>query len=186
MAKVIRDHNLGFARLREIDPPTVPRVSGRYLDRWVGVWEDAHRPSSAFEAMARDLGEFWVLDRFFRGGIRGYVISKAGVWLSESPVSLMESAVFLASAARHPDHVRSLGLRRETLERRLREGVQGAPADAMERLGERAAVYRADLADALFDVAHGMLAGDIPGSGALREEAPVPPEGWREQLGWTA
>ena len=41
------------------------------------------------------------------------------------------------------------------------------------------------LADALFDVAHGMLAGDIPGAGALRDMTPTPPGNWERQLGWT-
>ena len=116
--------------------------------------------------MARDLGEFWLLDQWFTVGIRGYVQSTAGVWLSESPVGFLESAMFHASYARHPDHVRNLELKRADLYRRLCGAVRGAPPEAMTRLGARAAVYRADLADALFDVAHGMLAGDIPGAGA--------------------
>ncbi len=186
MAKTMSDGHLGFVHLKEIDPPTIPRPSGRYLDRWVGVWEDAHRGLSPFEEMARDLGEFWVLDRFFGDGIKGYVTSTAGIWLSESPVSFLESAVFLASHARHPRHIENLNMKREVLFRRLRDKVQGAPADAMQRLGARAAVYRADLADALFDVAHGMLASDIPGAGTLRNEQPVPPAGWIEQLGWSS
>lgn len=46
-------------------------------------------------------------------------------------------------------------------------------------------VYRADLADVLFDVAHGMLAGDIPGAGSLRDMTPTPPGGWERHLDWT-
>ena len=33
MARMMRDGHLGFARLKEIDPPKTPRISGRYLDR---------------------------------------------------------------------------------------------------------------------------------------------------------
>lgn len=111
--------------------------------------------------------------------------STAGVWLSESPVGFLESAIFHASYARHPDHVRNLELKRADLYQRLCGAVRGAPPEAMTRLGARAAVYRADLADALFDVAHGMLAGDIPGAGALRDMTPTPPGNWERQLGWT-
>ena len=135
MARMMRDGHLGFAHLREIDPPRTPRISGRYLDRWVGVWENACNVPDAFQRMARDLGEFWLLDQWFTVGIRGYVQSTAGVWLSESPA--------------------------------------------------RATVYRADLADVLFDVAHGMLAGDIPGAGSLRDMTPTPPGGWERHLDWT-
>ena len=183
MAQTMSDGHLGFVRLKEIDPPAAPRVSGRYLDRWVGVWEGAYDLPTEFERLARDLGEFWVLDRFFFGGIRGYVTSTAGMWLSESPVSFLESAVFLASNARHPDHVRNLEAKRRLLFRELRDALRGAPADAVERLGARAATYRASLADALFDVAHGMLAADVPGAGTLRQSAPVPPAGWQRQFG---
>lgn len=183
MAEIMGDGHLGFVRLKEIDPPAAPRVSGRYLDRWVGVWENAHDVPDKFERLARDLGEFWLLDRFFFGGIRGYVTSTAGVWLSESPVSFLESAVFLASNARHPSHVQNLKAKRLMLYQELRAALQNAPAEALERLGARAAVYRADLADALFDVAHGMLASDIPGAGTLRGDAPTPPAGWQRQFG---
>lgn len=58
MARMMRDGHLGFAHLREIDPPKTPRISGRYLDRWVGVWENACNVPDAFQRMARDLGEF--------------------------------------------------------------------------------------------------------------------------------
>ena len=163
MARMMRDGHLGFAHLREIDPPKTPRISGRYLDRWVGVWENACNTV----------------------GIRGYVQSTAGVWLSESPVGFLESAVFHASYARHPDHVRNLELKRADLYRRLCGAVRGAPPEALARLGARAAVYRADLADVLFDVAHGMLAGDIPGAGSLRDMTPTPPGGWERHLDWT-
>ena len=185
MARMMRDGHLGFAHLREIDPPKTPRISGRYLDRWVGVWENECNVPDAFQRMARDLGEFWLLDQWFTVGIRGYVQSTAGVWLSESPVGFLESAIFHASYARHPDHVRNLELKRADLYQRLCGAVRGAPPEAMTRLGARAAVYRADLADALFDVAHGMLAGDIPGAGALRDMTPAPPGNWERQLGWT-
>lgn len=183
MAEIMRDGHLGFVRLKEINPPATPRVSGRYLDRWVGVWENAHDVPDKFERLARDLGEFWLLDRFFFGGIRGYVTSTAGMWLSESPVSFLESAVFLASNARHPSHVQSLKAKRLMLFQEVRDALRDAPANALERLGARAAVYRASLADALFDVAHGMLAADVPGAGTLRETTPVPPAGWQRQFG---
>ena len=65
MARMMRDGHLGFAHLREIDPPRTPRISGRYLDRWVGVWENACNVPDAFQRMARDLGEFWLLDQWF-------------------------------------------------------------------------------------------------------------------------
>ncbi|WP_346676103.1 hypothetical protein [Enorma phocaeensis] len=185
MATTMGDGHLGFVRCKEVYPPRTPRVSGRYLDRWVGVWENACNIPTPFERLARDLGEFWLLDQFFTTGIHGYVQSTAGVWLSESPVSFLESAVFQASYARHPGHVRNLEMKRSWLYQRLRQEVQGAPAYTMERLGTRAAVFRADLSDALFDVAHGMYAGDIPGSGTLRDATPTPPEGWQQQLGWT-
>lgn len=175
MARMMRDGHLGFAHLREIDPPRTPRISGRYLDRWVGVWENACNVPDAFQRMARDLGEFWLLDQWFTVGIRGYVQSTAGVWLSESPVGFLESAIFQASYARHPDHVRNLELKRADLYQRLCGAVRGAPPEAMVRLGARATVYRADLADVLFDVAHGMLAGDIPGAGSLRDMTPNRP-----------
>ena len=97
MARMMRDGHLGFAHLREIDPPKTPRISGRYLDRWVGVWENACNVPDAFQRMARDLGEFWLLDQWFTVGIRGYVQSTAGVWLSESPVGFLESAISPAS-----------------------------------------------------------------------------------------
>lgn len=84
MARMVRDGHLGFVHLREIDPPRTPRISGRYLDRWVGVWENACNVPDAFQRMARDLGEFWLLDQWFTVGIRGYVQSTAGVWLSEA------------------------------------------------------------------------------------------------------
>ena len=184
MAEVMKDGHLGFVRLKEIDPPSVPRVSARYLERWIGVWERACNIPTKFEHLARDLGEFWLLDRFFSDGIRGYVTSTAGIWLSESPVSFLESAVFLASSARHPDHVRSLEAKRALLFQALCAAVQGAPAEAMERLGARAAVFYADLADVLFDVAHGMLTADIPGAGTLRDATPAPPAGWQQRLGW--
>ena len=148
MARMVRDGHLGFARLREIDPPKTPRISGRYLDRWVGVWENACNDPDAFQRMARDLGEFWLLDQWFTVGIRGYVQSTAGMWLNDGPVSFLESAIFHASYARHPDHVRNLELKRADLYRRLCGAVRGAPPEAMTRLGARAAVYRADLADA--------------------------------------
>ena len=127
MARMMRDGHLGFAHLREIDPPKTPRISGRYLDRWVGVWENACNVPDAFQRMSRDLGEFWLLDQWFTVGIRGYVQSTAGVWLSESPVGFLESAVFHASYARHPDHVRNLELKRADLYRRLCGAVRGAP-----------------------------------------------------------
>lgn len=185
MARMMRDGHLGFAHLREIDPPRTPRISGRYLDRWVGVWENACNVPDAFQRMARDLGEFWLLDQWFTVGIRGYVQSTAGVWLSESPVGFLESAIFQASYARHPDHVRNLELKRADLYQRLCGAARGAPPEAMVRLGARATVYRADLADVLFDVAHGMLAGDIPGAGSLRDMTPTPPGGWERHLDWT-
>ena len=125
MAEIMRDGHLGFVRLKEINPPATPRVSGRYLDRWVGVWENAHDVPDKFERLARDLGEFWLLDRFFFGGIRGYVTSTAGVWLSESPVSFLESAVFLASNARHPSHVQSLKAKRLMLFQEVRRRPPG-------------------------------------------------------------
>ena len=135
MARMMRDGHLGFAHLREIDPPKTPRISGRYLDRWVGVWENACNVPDAFQRMSRDLGEFWLLDQWFTVGIRGYVQSTAGVWLSESPVSFLESAIFHASYARHPDHVRNLELKRADLYQRLCGAVRGAPPEAMTRLG---------------------------------------------------
>ena len=153
MAGMMRDRHLGFVHYKEINPPTLPRISGRYLDRWVRIWEDAYKKGTPFELSARDLGEFWLLDQFFTVGIRGYVQSKAGIWLSEGPVSYLESAVFLASRARHPDHIHNLDVRREMIFRNLREWLRGWPADAMQQLGKRAAIYRADLADSLFDVA---------------------------------
>lgn len=183
MAGMMRDRHLGFVHYKEINPPTLPRISGRYLDRWVRIWEDAYKKGTPFELSARDLGEFWLLDQFFTVGIRGYVQSKAGIWLSEGPVSYLESAVFLASRARHPDHIHNLDVRREMIFRNLREWLRGWPADAMQQLGKRAAIYRADLADSLFDVAHGMLAGDIPGAGTLRKVNPVPPVGWERRFG---
>ena len=53
MARMMRDGHLGFAHLREIDPPKTPRISGRYLDRWVGVWENACNVPDAFQRMSR-------------------------------------------------------------------------------------------------------------------------------------
>ena len=38
MGKMMKDGHLGFVHLKEIDPPAVPRVSGRYLDRWIILW----------------------------------------------------------------------------------------------------------------------------------------------------
>ena len=149
MARMMRDGHLGFAHLREIDPPRTPRISGRYLDRWVGVWENACNVPDAFQRMARDLGEFWLLDQWFTVGIRGYVQSTAGVWLSESPVGFLESAIFQASYARHPDHVRNLELKRADLYQRLCGAVRGAPPEAMVRLGARATVYRPAVGNAI-------------------------------------
>lgn len=186
MTDIMKDGHMGFVRFKEINPPTVPRISGRYLDRWVGIWEDAYKNGAPFDLMARDLGEFWLLDQFFTVGIRGYVQSKAGIWLSDSPVSFLESAVFLASRARHPNHIRNLDMKREMLFRRLSDNIRGVSADALQRLGSQGAVYRANLADSLFDVAHGMLAGDIPGAGTLRNAAPVPPRDWERMFGRTA
>lgn len=185
MGKMIKDGHLGFVDLKEINPPTAARVSGRYLDRWIRIWEDAHKKGAPLELMARDLGEFWLLDQFFTVGIRGYVQSKLGIWLSDSPVSYLESAIFSAARARHPDHIRSLDMKRGMLYQHLRGSLQGAAADMLHQVGARAAVYRADLADVLFDVAHGMLAGDIPGAGTLRNMDPVPPNGWERQFGRT-
>ena len=79
----------------------------------------------------------------------------------------------------------NLELKRADLYQRLCGAVRGAPPEAMVRLGARAAVYRADLADVLFDVAHGMLAGDIPGAGSLRDMTSTPPGGWERHLEWT-
>ena len=76
-------------------------------------------------------------------------------------------------------------MKRGVLYQRLRGALQGAAADMLHQVGARAAVYRADLADSLFDVAHGMLAGDIPGAGTLRNTNPVPPNGWERQFGRT-
>ena len=115
MGKMIKDGHLGFVDLKEINPPTAARVSGRYLDRWIRIWEDAHKKGAPLELMARDLGEFWLLDQFFTVGIRGYVQSKLGIWLSDSPVSYLESAIFSAARARHPDHIRSLDMKRGML-----------------------------------------------------------------------
>ena len=185
MGKMIKDGHLGFVDLKEINPPTAARVSGRYLDRWIRIWEDAHKKGAPLELMARDLGEFWLLDQFFTVGIRGYVQSKLGIWLSDSPVSYLESAIFSAARARHPDHIRSLDMKRGMLWQYLRGPLQGAAADMLHQVWARAAVYRADLADVLFDVAHGMLAGDIPGAGTLRNMDPVPPNGWERQFGRT-
>lgn len=137
MARMMRDGHLGFAHLREIDPPRTPRISGRYLDRWVGVWENACNVPDAFQRMARDLGEFWLLDQWFTVGIRGYVQSTAGVWLSESPVGFLESAIFQASYARHPDHVRNLELKRADLYQRLCGAVRGARHRVPGRSGGR-------------------------------------------------
>lgn len=119
-------------------------------------------------------------------GIWGYVQSKVGIWLSEGPVSYLESAIFYASSARHPAHIRNLDVKRGILSQNLEKGIFKAPGEAMARLGARAAAYRADLADVLFDVVHGMLTSDIPGAGTLRDMAPAPPHGWEKQLGWTA
>lgn len=183
MAGIMKDGHMGFVRCKEIDPPTIPRISGRYLDRWIGIWDDAYKNGTPFDLMARDLGEFWLLDQFFTVGIRGYVQSKAGIWLSESPISYLESAVFLASNARHPKHIQNLDIKREMLFRRLSDNIQRMPTDALHRLGMQGAVYRANLADSLFDVAHGMLAGDIPGAGTLRSVNPVPPKDWERRFG---
>lgn len=182
MDKMMKDNNLGFVHLKEINPPSVPRVSGRYLDRWTRIWEDAHNNGTPFEITARDLGEFWLLDQFFTTGIRGYVQSTMGIWLSDSPVSYLESAIFTASRARHPGHIRNLDMKRELLFRRLSDGLKGLPVDTMQSLGARGAVYRADLADALFDVVHGMLTGDIPGAGTLRSMKPAPPRSWEKRF----
>lgn len=91
------------------------------------MWENACNVPDAFQRMARDLGEFWLLDQWFTVGIRGYVQSTAGVWLSASPVGFLESAIFHASYARHPDHVRNLELKRADLYQRLCGAVRGAP-----------------------------------------------------------
>ncbi len=182
MARVMKDNHLGFVHLKEIHPPTLPRISGRYLDRWIRIWEDAYQKGSPFECMACNLGEFWLLDQFFTTGIRGYVQSKAGIWLSDSPVSYLESAIFLASRARHPGHIQNLEGKRAALRQRLCQGMRNMPAEARQNLGNQGAVYRANLADALFDVAHGMLAGDIPGAGTLRKMPPVPPNDWEKRL----
>ena len=186
MGRIMKDHHLGFVHLKEINPPTIPHISGRYLDHWLKIWENAHQKGPSFEIISRDLGEFWLLDQFFTVGIRGYVQSKVGIWLSEGPVSYLESAIFYASSARHPAHIRNLDVKRGILSQNLEKGIFKAPGEAMARLGARAAAYRADLADVLFDVVHGMLTSDIPGAGTLRDMAPAPPHGWEKQLGWTA
>lgn len=55
---------------------------------------------------------------------------------------------------------------------------------AMDYVGFRAARCRAGLADWLFGPDRGILLNDVPGTGAWNTE-PFPPDGWREQLGWT-
>ena len=46
---------------------TCPCVSGRYLDRWIGTWENAYKNGTPFDITACDLGEFWLLDQFLDG-----------------------------------------------------------------------------------------------------------------------
>lgn len=183
MARIMKDDSLGFIRCKEVYPPRTPKISGRYLDRWVGVWEDACKSNNGFELMARDLGEFWLLDQFFTNGIKGYVQSEAGMWFTETPVSLLESAVFHASYARHPNHIRNLDMKRSSLFANLHNAVLSMRPDALQQLGQRASVYRADLADTLFDVGHGMQVSDILGAGTLRKYQPQPPDGWVQRLG---
>lgn len=38
MGRIMKDHHLGFVHLKEINPPTIPHISGRYLDRWLKIW----------------------------------------------------------------------------------------------------------------------------------------------------
>lgn len=122
------------------------------------------------------------MDQFFTVGIREYVQSKLGIWLSDSPISYPESAIFLASHARHPSHICNLDMKRDLLFGRLSNGLKGLLSDMIQSLGVRGATYRANPADALFDVAHGMLTGDIPGVGTLRNTEPAPPSGWERRF----
>lgn len=164
------------------DVPIDVRVNARLMYKAVLSWEDKARCATPFDMIARDLGEFWLLDQWFTVGLHGWTRAPIDYGSSSTIRRLFTSASFHAAHARRPRYVRLLDEHRLALLAKLSPAVARLDRGLLDRLGSDAAAYRASLADWIFSPYHAMLLSDVPGCGAW-QVAPFAPEGWRRQLG---
>lgn len=158
-------------------------VGARRTYRSLLKWERKLPCATPLDGIARDLGAFWLLDQWFTVGLHGWAESMISSSISDRNRTFCQS-VFRASDAANPKYVPLLQEHRDMLFDRVRGGVAGLDPSAMDYVGFRAARCRAGLADWLFGPDRGILLNDVPGTGAWNTD-PFPPDGWREQLGWT-
>ena len=144
-------------------------VGARRTYRSLLKWERKLPCATPLDGIARDLGAFWLLDQWFTVGLHGWAESMISSSLSDRNRTFCQS-VFRASDAANPKYVPLLKEHRDMLFDRVRGGVAGLDSAAMDYVG-----LRAD---------RGRLLNDVPGTGAWNTDS-FPPDGWREQLGWT-
>lgn len=95
-------------------------------------WEDKARCATPFDMIARDLGEFWLLDQWSTVGLHGWTRSPLNYGSSSTILRLFTSAFFHAAHARRPRYVQLLDEHRHAARHRAQP-----VADRLERWANR-------------------------------------------------
>ena len=88
--------------------PIDVRVNAHLMYKVVLSWEDKARCATPFDMIARDLGEFWLLDQWSTVGLHGWIRSPLNYGSSRTILRLFTSAFFHAAHARRPRYVQLL------------------------------------------------------------------------------
>lgn len=114
------------------DVPIDVRVNAHLMYKVVLSWEDKARCATPFDMIARDLGEFWLLDQWSTVGLHGWTRSPLNYGSSSTILRLFTSAFFHAAHARRPRYVQLLDEHRHAARHRALP-----VADRLERWANR-------------------------------------------------
>lgn len=114
------------------DVPIDVRVNAHLMYKVVLSWEDKARCATPLDMIARDLGEFWLLDQWSTVGLHGWTRSPLNYGSSSTILRLFTSAFFHAAHARRPRYVQLLDEHRHAARHRAQP-----VADRLERWANR-------------------------------------------------